>query len=64
MNNHDYTTNEQHRRVLDAHREAVANEDQPLLNDNTEGALFDAAAQLIRCLESQLEGWAEKAGKA
>lgn len=51
-------------RVLDAHREAVANEEQPLLNDNTEGALFDAAAQLIRCLESQLEGWADKAGKA
>ncbi len=46
-------------RVLDAHRDSVCNEDQPLLNENIEGALFDAATQLLNDLENQLEGWAE-----
>ena len=46
-------------RVLEAHRESKANEDQPLLNQNIEGALFDAATQLLNDLENQLEGWAE-----
>lgn len=46
-------------RVLDAHRDSVANEDQPLLNQNIEGALFDAATQLLNDLENQLEGWAD-----
>ncbi len=51
-------------RVLDAHRDAVANEEQPLLNDNIEGALFDAATQLVSDLEHRLDRWAEKAGEA
>ena len=46
-------------RVLDAHREARAWGDQPILNENIEGALFDAATQLLNDLENQLEGWAE-----
>lgn len=48
-------------RVLDAHRESVINEDQPLLNQNIEGALFDAATHLLNDLANQLEGWADRA---
>jgi len=51
-------------RVLDAHREAVSWGDRPLLNENIEGALFDAATQLLNDLSGQIEGWAEKVGKA
>ena len=50
-------------RVLDAHREAIANEEPPLLNQNIEGALFDAATVLVSGMNDRLEELAEKAGK-
>lgn len=59
MDNHDYSVTEQQRRVLEAHREAVSNGDQPLLNENIEGALFDAATHLLNDIANQLDGWAE-----
>ena len=51
-------------RVLDVHRDRRENEEQPLMVSGVEGGLFDAATQLIHCLEAQFDGWAEKAGEA